>query len=105
MNGETKKITKSRVSNFIAWIFIVLQVLLMLGGLYVGHSQSEGENVSFHSAPAVVQSIVFLFGMNILGIGALVLSLIVWLRHGNKQGRVATITSVVVILINTLSVI
>ena len=105
MNGKPKKIAKGTVSNSIAWIFIVLQVLLMLGGLYAGRSPHEGENISFHNTPAVVQSVMFLFGMNVLGIGALVLSLIVWLYHANKKGKATTITSAVVIIVNTLFVI
>jgi hypothetical protein len=100
-----QKITKGRVSNSVAWIFIFLQVLFTLGGLSAGHSPHGGKNVSLQNAQAMVQSAVFLFCMNLLVIGALILGLIVWLYHGNQKGRDTTIVSIVAIIVNTLSVI
>ncbi len=96
---------KGKVSNVIAWVFITLQIMLIIGGLYGGNSQNQGANVSFYNLPAIVQSVTFLFCYNIIGIGALVLSLIVWLYHANKKGKATTITSAVVIIVNTLFVI
>ena len=99
MNGE-HKISKGGVSNFIAWVFIVLQVMMTLGGLYAGGSR---ERIAFfNNSAATVQSVVFVTGLNILGIGALILSLIVWRYHKNKKGKVTTFAAVVVIILNTL---
>jgi hypothetical protein len=106
-NGQEKidrKHEKGTASICIAVVLIVLQVLLMIGGLYAGRSPHESENVSFHNAKAMVQSIVFLIGINILGIGALILSLIVWMYHKNLRGKVTAIISIIVIMINTLLV-
>ena len=103
--SEKQKMAKGSVSHFIAWVFIVLQIMLILGGLYAGRSPHQGEDVSFHNVPAIVQSVMFLLSMNILVIGALVLSLIVWLWHKNKKGKVTTIAAAIVIIVNTLSII
>ena len=102
MNNKLTKKTKGTVSNCVAWVFIILQIILIVGGLYGGSSQNQGTLVSFHDAPAIVQSVMYLFCGNILGIGALVLSLTVWFRHKNLNGKVTTIAAIVVIIVNTL---
>lgn len=98
MNGEHNS-AKGRVSNFIAWGLIVLQTMLTIGGLYSGGSL---EKLSFSDMPAIVQTVTFLICFNILGIGSLILSLIVWRYHKNKKGKVTTFAAIVVILFNTL---
>lgn len=97
-----RKHPKGTASICIAVVFITLQIMLMIGGLYVGPSEHQGANVSFHNPAAIVQSVVFLLFTNILGIGALVLSLIVWLYHKNVNGKVTTIIASVVIIVNSL---
>jgi len=103
-NQETikRKHEKGTASICIAVAFITLQIMLTMGGLYAGRSPHQGVNVSFHNVPAIVQSVVFLFGTNILGIGALILSLIAWKYHKNIGGKVTVIIAIVVIIINTL---
>ncbi len=93
---------KGRISTLIAVLLIVLQIILMLGGLYGGKSQVQVTYVSFHDVPAIIQSVTFLFGFNIIGIGALALSLIVWLYHKDKAGKVTTIIACLVIIANSL---
>lgn len=93
---------KGRASTLIAVLLIVLQIIFILGGLYGGRSQLQGKNVSFHDLKSTVQSIIFLSGTNIIGIGALALSLIVWLYHKDKAGKVTTIIACIVILVNSL---
>jgi len=101
MTEEQKKI-KGTASNIIAWIFITLQIMLIIGGSYGTNSQYRGTNVSFHNAPAIVQSVGYLFGVNLLGIGALFLSLIVWLQHKNLKGKTTTIVAAIIIIVNSL---
>ncbi|MHC4132545.1 MAG: hypothetical protein ACYSSP_10875 [Planctomycetota bacterium] len=94
---------KGSVSNFIAWIFIVLQILLIMGGLYAGaHYPSQGQIISFKSVWAIYGSVIVILCFNILGVGALILSLIVWLNHKNLRGKTTTIVSAIVIIVNTL---
>jgi len=93
---------KGSVSNFIAWVFITLQIMLIIGGLYAGSSQNQGANISFRNGWAIFESLVYIFCVNILGIGALVLSLIVWLQHKNLKGKTTTIAAAIVIIVNTL---
>lgn len=98
MNGEHKT-SKGGVSNFIAWVFIVLQMMMTFGGLYAGGSR---ERIAFFNNPAAtVQSVVFVTGLNILGIGALILSLIVWRYHKNEKGKVTTFVAIAIIILNT----
>jgi len=62
------KASGGRISNFIAWAFIVLQIMMILGGLYAGGSQ---ERIAFFSNfKASVQSLVFITLLNMPGIGA-----------------------------------
>lgn len=106
------KMAKGSLSNYIAWVFITLQIMLTVGGLVGGllfpislPRAPPGYvyvNVSFHNLPAAVGSVVFLFCGNILGIGALILSLIVWLRHNNQKGKTTAIVAAVVIVVNSL---
>jgi len=98
MNRESKT-SKGGVSNFIAWIFIVLQMMMTLGGLYAGGSREK--ILFFNDSVGTVQSVVFITGDNILGIGALILSLIVWRYHKNKKGKVTTFASIAIIILNT----
>lgn len=98
-----RKHEKGTASICIAVAFITLQIMLTLGSLYAGRSPHQGVNVSFHNVPAIVQSVVFLFGMNILGIGALILSLIAWKTHKNIGGKVTLIIAIVVIVVNSLA--
>jgi len=93
---------KGTISVRIAQVFIALQSMLILGGLYAGPSPHQGANVSFHNVPAIIQSLTFIFGVNILGIGALILSLIAWKYHKNLGGKVTAIIAIVVIIVNTL---
>lgn len=93
---------KGRASICIAVALITLQILLILGGLYAGPTPHRGTNFSFHNMPAIVQSVTFLFGVNILAIGALILSLLAWKYHKNTGGKVTAIIAVVVIIVNTL---
>ena len=99
VSGKQKK---GRVSIYIAVALITLQSLLILGGLYTSPSPHQGANVSFHNAPAIIQSLTFLFGVNILGIGALILSLIAWKYHKNLGRKVTAIIAIVAIIVNTL---
>jgi len=99
MNREHKK-SKGRVSNSIAWVFIVLQTMLIWGGLYAGGHQEQ--IAFFNNLEATVQSVVYITVINILGIGALILSLIVWLYHKNKKGKVTTFAAIIAIILNTL---
>jgi hypothetical protein len=117
---EKSQAKKSRIdaSNVIAWIFIVLQICACVGLTY--QLCSKGEKLSQivtrglllprafflplvrSETPAVVELSGALFGYNILGIGAVILGLLIWLRRGNKQGRTTTIAAIVVIIINSL---
>jgi len=102
MNEKRIK-AKGGVSNFIAWIFISLQVLLMLGGIYNNVSPpdemaSNFKSVSFHSVQAILQSVIYLLLMNIPAIGALFLSFIVLLYHKNKKGEITLIVAIFAIL-------
>jgi len=101
IEGKQKK-PKGTLSIYIAGVFLVLQLMLILGGLYVERSPHQGSNISFDNGQAIVQSMVYIFFINILGIGALLLSMIVWLRHKNKGGKIIFIISSIVIIINTI---
>ena len=100
MEQENK--AKGNVSNCIAWVFITLQIMLIVGGLFARSSPNQGANVSFRNGWEMFQSVIYIFGINILGIGALVLSLIVWLHHKNLKGKITTIVATIVIIVNTL---
>lgn len=100
--GGTTKKTKGVLSIYIAGVLLFLQTMLILGGLYVERSTHQDSNISFNNGPAILQSIVYIFFTNILGIGALLLSLIVWLCHKNKGGKITLIISSIVIIINTI---
>lgn len=66
LESSKSKTSKGRVSNCIAWVFIVLQMMMTLGGLYAGGSR---ERIAFfNNSVATVQSVVFVTGDNILGI-------------------------------------
>jgi len=98
MNEEYKRV-KGRVSNTIAWILLILQIMLFMGGLYAG---GDKEAIAFFSnLEATVQSLVFITAFNILGIGALLLSLIVWRYHKNNKGKLTAIIAVAIIIFNT----
>jgi len=72
---------------------------MMLGGLYAGGSR---ERIAFfNNFGATVQSLVFITLLNILGIGALILGLIVWRYHKNKKGKVTTFVAIAIIILNT----
>lgn len=101
MNDKAIRKPKGTVSTCIAWVFMILQILLIVGALFAGLSPTQGPDVSFHDTPAIVQSVVYLFCGNILGIGALTLSLIVWLRHNNLNGKITAIAAIIVIIVNT----
>ena len=93
---------KGRTLTLIAVLLIMLQIFFVMGGLYGGHSRYQGKYVSLHDAPAIIQSIVFLFAMNIIGISALILSLIAWVHHKDKAGKITTIIAFLVILANSI---
>jgi len=95
---------KGTISVCIAGVFVTLQSVLILGGLYAGPSPGRGTTVAFHNMPAIVQSVVFLFFANILGIGALTLSLIAWKYHGNTKGKSTATIAIVVMIINSMRI-
>lgn len=115
--AEIKK-AEGRVSNAIAWVFIILQFCALTG--YVFGLCSEGQKFSqiitrgfllpwaffvlFIRAEilALVGLIMELVGYNLLGIGALVLGLLVWLRWGNKKGRTTTLVAIVTIITSSI---
>lgn len=114
-NKKSKSSKKGTVSNVIAWVFIVLQGCLISGGIYnITHDEQSFWQIFSQNLPkcvlvfiqlnvkAIVQLAVFLIGGNLLGIGALILGLIVWLQHKNKDGKITTIAAIVVIIINSL---
>ena len=102
MQKNKKRIPeKSRASNVIAWIFIVLQASDILGYLYAGGSRQP--IAFFNNLQATVQSIIIVFGINILGIGAIILGLIVWRYYYNPSGKVTIIVAITIIVLNTLS--
>jgi hypothetical protein len=90
---------KGRVSTTIALIFITLQMLFIIGGLYVGGDRQP--IAFFNNLKASVQSLIEVTGVNLLGIGALILSLIVWRYHKNEIGKITAIVAIVVIILNT----
>ena len=101
MQKNKKRIPeKSRASNIIAWIFIVLQAMLILGGLYAGGSREP--IAFFYNLEATIQSVTMITVGNILGIGALILGLIVWRYHNNPIGKVTTFVAIIIIVLNTL---
>jgi len=99
--NENRIPQKGIASNVIAWIFIVLQAWLTpFGDLHSGGSREP--IALFNNLKATVQSIIMVTGMNIPGIGALILGLIVWRYHNNPIGKVTTFVALVIIVLNTL---
>ena len=99
--NENRIPQKSRAWNVIAWIFIVLQALLTpFEDLRSGGSREP--IAFFNNLKATVQSIIMVTGMNIPGIGALILGLIVWRYYYNPTGKVTTFVALVIIVLNTL---
>jgi len=104
MNANEKPVrrTKGRASFCIAVALLTLQILLILGGLYAGPTPHRGPNVSFNNMPAIIQSVTFLLGVNILAIVALILSLIAWKYHKDIGGKSTSIIAIVIIIFNSL---
>ena len=111
-NTQARKKAGS-LSNAIALIFIILQGLLIVGALCniatddYSFLQVFFENMAGIAAgllrfDVMLQIAVQLVGFNLLGIGALILGRIIWLRHGNTDGKPITRIAFVVIIINTI---
>lgn len=116
-NQKNEISRKGAISNGIAWVFIVLQSLIIIGGLYadrdtLGLLRIIGQSVrSVHKVllvlaqfkpEAMAYLISFILAINLLGIGALVLSSIVWFKYKNKNGKITMIFATVVITVNSL---
>ena len=85
---------KGTASNIIAWMFIIFQIMLLIVLLLTTSTKIK---IEFHRV-----SLEYLIFVNLFGIGALILSLIVWLQHKNLKGKTTTIASVILIIVSIL---
>ncbi len=99
MNMSETKIVKGGISNTIAWIFIAIQIMFIIGSLRTGGDKQP--MAFFNNLKATLQSLLEVIGINLLGIGALVLSLIVWRYHKNNKGKLTAVVAIAVIILNT----
>ncbi len=106
--------SKGKISNVIAWIFIALESLLILGNTYPIIKEQHGILQIFgRGLYALLQTlvsfnietfgnIVFLIVTNILGIGAVILSLIVLFKHKNQCAKKTIVAAIIVITFKSI---
>lgn len=98
-----KSNTAGKTLVVIAWVLIVLRGLAFTGELY-NHPRGLSIEVllSQPTPEAIGRTVGYLIGTNILAICAFILSLVAWLHKKNRNGKVATIVSIVFIAAATL---
>jgi len=100
----TKSNTAGKTLVVIAWVLLVLHGLMVVGNLNYKRLRDPAiEALLTNPTPeAIGGTIGYLIGTNILAIVACVLSLTAWLYRKNKNGKVATIVSIVLMVAATL---
>ncbi len=107
-----------RFWNSIAWLFIILQSLLLAGGTfdYVKDGQPilhlVGRGLLFPlflvdvclsgNFTALLQLTIELTVFNLLGIGALLLGLVLWLYRRYGEARKTVVAAIVLIILGTI---
>lgn len=81
-------------------MFLAIEILGIIGCLTAGPTPMLriGDATLDYQ---IVYTLTVIVGMNVTGIGALILSLIAWKRHGNSRGKNTAIAAVIVIGIMT----
>jgi len=99
-----KSNTAGKTLVVIAWVLLVLHGLMVVGNLnYERFRDPAIEALLTHPTPeAIGGTIGYLIGTNMFAFSAFILSLVAWRYRKNRNGKVATIVSIVFMVAATL---